>query len=117
MWSTWRSASSSVRPSPPSSGRWSTTSHHAANRRAHRGTLSGANYDSLAQAKEAGAPTINIGVFINNLISFVIVAVVLFMVIKAMNQLRRKQDEQDSPPPSREVQVLEEIRDVLVKRG
>jgi large conductance mechanosensitive channel len=47
----------------------------------------------------------------------VIVAVVLFMVIKAMNQLRRKQDEQDSPPPSREVQVLEEIRDVLVKRS
>ncbi|MGI8852307.1 MAG: large conductance mechanosensitive channel protein MscL [Methyloceanibacter sp.] len=80
-------------------------------------TLSGANYDSLSQAKEAGAPTINIGVFINNLISFVIVAVVLFMVIKAMNQLRRKQDEQDSPPPSREVQVLEEIRDVLVKRS
>jgi large conductance mechanosensitive channel len=80
-------------------------------------TLSGAHYDSLAQAKEAGAPTINIGVFINNLISFVIVAVVLFMVIKAMNQLRRKQDEQDTPPPSREVQVLEEIRDVLVKRG
>lgn len=80
-------------------------------------TLSGASYDSLAAAKQAGAPTINIGVFINNLISFLIVALVLFMVIKAMNQLRRKQDEQDSPPPSREVQVLEEIRDVLVKRG
>lgn len=80
-------------------------------------TLSGASYNSLAAAKQAGAPTINVGVFINNLISFLIVAVVLFMVIKAMNQLRRKQDEADTPPPSREVQVLEEIRDVLVKRG
>ncbi|MGV1014582.1 MAG: large conductance mechanosensitive channel protein MscL [Methyloceanibacter sp.] len=79
-------------------------------------TLSGAQYDSLAQAKEAGAPTINIGVFINNVISFAIVAVVLFMVIKAMNQLRRKQEDQPAPP-SREVQVLEEIRDALVKRG
>ena len=57
--------------------------------------------------------------FINNLISFLIVAFVLFMVIKAMNRLRRKQEEepQTEPPPSREVQLLEEIRDELVKRG
>jgi large conductance mechanosensitive channel len=81
--------------------------------------LSSASYDSLAQAKEAGAPTMNIGLFINAVISFTIVAFVLFMVIKAMNQLRRKQEEtpQTEPPPSREVQLLEEIRDALVKRG
>ena len=77
------------------------------------------HYDSLAQAKQAGAPTINFGVFINNVISFLIVAFVLFMVIKAMNRLRRKQEEepQTEPPPSREVQLLEEIRDALVKGG
>jgi large conductance mechanosensitive channel len=81
--------------------------------------LNGEDYASLAQAREAGAPTINIGVFINNVISFVIVAFVLFMVIKAMNQLRRKQEAAPAtePPPSREVQLLEEIRDELVKRG
>jgi large conductance mechanosensitive channel len=81
--------------------------------------LNGEHYESLAQAKQAGAPTINFGVFINNLISFLIVAFVLFMVIKAMNRLRRKQEEepQTEPPPSREVQLLEEIRDNLVKRG
>ncbi|MGH6831934.1 MAG: large conductance mechanosensitive channel protein MscL [Methyloceanibacter sp.] len=81
--------------------------------------LNGEHYESLAQAKEAGAPTVNFGVFINNLISFLIVAFVLFMVIKAMNRLRRKQEEepQTEPPPSREVQLLEEIRDNLVKRG
>jgi len=81
--------------------------------------LNGEHYGSLAQAKQAGAPTINFGVFINNLISFLIVAFVLFMVIKAMNRLRRKQEEepQSEPPPSREVQLLEEIRDALIKGG
>ncbi len=80
--------------------------------------LSSGDYQSLAQAREAGAPTINIGVFINNVISFMIVAFVLFMVIKAMNTLRRKQEEAPAtePPPSREVQLLEDIRNVLVKR-
>ena len=77
------------------------------------------DYPSLAAARQAGAPTINFGLFINNVISFLIVAFVLFMVVKAMNQLRRKQEEepQTEPPPSREVQLLEEIRDALVKRG
>jgi large conductance mechanosensitive channel len=81
--------------------------------------LSGGDYQSLAQAREAGAATINIGLFINAVISFTIVAFVLFMVVKAMNQLRRKQEEEPAkePPPSREVQLLEEIRDALVKRG
>ena len=81
--------------------------------------LNGEHYGSLAQAKQAGAPTVNFGVFINNVISFLIVAFVLFMVIKAMNRLRRKQkkEPQTEPPPSREVQLLEEIRDALVKGG
>ena len=82
-------------------------------------TLGGGSYDSLAQAREAGAATLNIGVFINNVISFVIVAVVLFLVIKAMNNLRRKQEEEPAtePPPSPEVQLLQQIRDALVKRA
>lgn len=81
--------------------------------------LSGGDYQSLAQAREAGAATINVGIFINSVISFAIVAFVLFMVIKGMNRLRRKQEEEPAtePPPSREVQLLEEIRDALVKRG
>ena len=81
--------------------------------------LNGEHYPSLAAARQAGAATINFGLFINNVISFTIVAFVLFMAIKGMNQLRRKQEEdpQSEPPPSREVQLLEEIRDVLVKRG
>ena len=78
--------------------------------------LNGEHYESLAQARQAGAPTLNFGVFINNVISFTIVAFVLFMVIKAMNQLRRKQEEEPAsePPPSQEVQLLQQIRDALV---
>ena len=81
-------------------------------------TLDGKSYVSLAQAREAGAPVIAFGTFINNVISFVIVAFVLFMVIKAMNKLRRKQEEEPAtePPPSREVVLLQDIRDALVKR-
>lgn len=81
--------------------------------------LNGEHYDSLAQARQAGAPTVNFGVFINNVISFMIVAFVLFMAIKGMNELRRKQEEEPAtePPPSQEVQLLQQIRDALVAGG
>jgi len=51
------------------------------------------------------------------LFSFLIVAFALFMVVKGMNQLRRKQEEEPAtePPPSREVELLQEIRHALVK--
>jgi len=102
--------------------------HHAAAGGRHRWrrfleyfiALNGQDYPSLAAAKQAGALTINFGLFINNVISFTIVAFVLFMAVKGMNRLRRKQEEEEpqtEPPPSREVQLLEEIRDELVKRG
>jgi large conductance mechanosensitive channel len=82
--------------------------------------LNGEHYASLAAARQAGAPTINIGVFINNVISFVIVAIVLFMIIKGMNHLRRKQaaepEGEKEVPPAPEIQLLTEIRDALVQR-
>ena len=65
--------------------------------------LNGEHYDSLAAARQAGAPTMNIGLFINNVISFVIVAFVLFMAIKAMNQLRRKQEEEPASEPAPQI--------------
>jgi large conductance mechanosensitive channel len=79
--------------------------------------LNGEHYDSLAQARQAGAPTINIGVFINNVLAYLLVTLALFMVIKAMNHLRRKQEVAPEVPPSQEVQLLQEIRDALVKGG
>lgn len=50
--------------------------------------LSG-SYDSLAKAKEAGAPTINYGMFVNTVIDFIIVAFVIFMIVKQMNRLKK----------------------------
>lgn len=81
--------------------------------------LSGGSYDSLRAAQDAGAATINVGVFINAVISFTIVAFALFLVVKGINQLKRKQEQEPekAPPPPREVQLLEEIRDALVKKA
>ena len=51
--------------------------------------LSGAEYTSLKAAKDAGAPTINYGLFLNTVIDFVIMAFVIFMLIKFMNKLQK----------------------------
>jgi large conductance mechanosensitive channel len=50
--------------------------------------LSGKDYSSLASAKAAGAATINYGLFLNTVIDFVIVALVIFLVVRAANQLQ-----------------------------
>src|ERR1700722_12531058 len=52
-------------------------------------SLSGTHYDSLAAAKAAGAPTINYGVFLNNLVDFLIVAFVIFLVVRQVNQWKK----------------------------
>ena len=79
--------------------------------------LGDGNYGTLAAAQEAGAATINWGVFINNLISFLIVAWVVFILVKAMNAAKRKEEEAPAAPaaPPREEILLEEIRDILAK--
>jgi len=59
--------------------------------------LGAAKYASLKAAKDAGAATINYGVFVNNVINLLIVAGVLFLVVKGMNALRR---EQHAPAPA-----------------
>ncbi|MDH3580804.1 MAG: large conductance mechanosensitive channel protein MscL [Hyphomicrobiales bacterium] len=81
-------------------------------------TLKGEDFETLKAAKDAGAVTLNLGLFINAVIAFVIVAFALFLLIKGMNNLKRKQEEkpEEAPPPPREVQLLEEIRDALAKR-
>ncbi len=80
--------------------------------------LSGGDYPSLAAAKEAGAATINIGVFLNNVISFLIVAWAVFFLVKGMNRLRRQHVEAPAEPPAppRQELLLEEIRDLLKAR-
>jgi len=81
--------------------------------------LGAGEFDSLKAAQEAGAPTINYGLFINAIISFVIVAWVLFLVVKGVNRLKKELEEEkaaepDAPPePSAEEKLLTEIRDLL----
>jgi large conductance mechanosensitive channel len=77
--------------------------------------LSGGDYATLAAAQEAGAATINYGIFLNNVLDFVIVAFAIFIVIRSMNKLKKRQEEkpEEAPKPSQEVQLLTEIRDSL----
>ncbi|QLG87830.1 large conductance mechanosensitive channel protein MscL [Chitinibacter bivalviorum] len=73
-------------------------------------------YETLKAAQDAGAVTLNFGLFFNSLISFTIVAFAIFMVVKAMNKLKREAE----PAPvvaetPEEIALLREIRDSLKK--
>ncbi|MDO5059266.1 MAG: large conductance mechanosensitive channel protein MscL [Neisseria sp.] len=76
-----------------------------------------AGYATLEAAKEAGAVTLNLGVFINTIISFLIVAAAIFCVVKAINSMKKAPAAEEEAPaePSEEVQLLREIRDSLKK--
>jgi len=52
-------------------------------------SLDGQTYESLAAAQEAGAATVNYGVFLNTVIDFIIVAFVIFLVVKAANRMKK----------------------------
>ena len=61
--------------------------------------------------------SINYGIFLNNIIDFLIVALCIFFVIKGMNTLKKKEEAapETPPPPSEEAVLLKEIRDLLKK--
>jgi large conductance mechanosensitive channel len=63
--------------------------------------LSGKSYASLAEAKAAGAATLNVGLFINTVIDFVLVAFAIFLLVKQVNRLKR-QSEVPAVPATRE---------------
>ncbi len=80
--------------------------------------LSMGKYESLEAAQKAGAPLVMYGQFINSIIKFLIVALVVFFLVKGVNRLRS--DEEDTiakapPEPAEEVLLLREIRDALKK--
>jgi len=72
---------------------------------------------SLGNDASDQAVTVNYGNFINNVISFLIVAFAVFMLVKGMNRLKREEEAKPAPPPppSDEVRLLTEIRDALAK--
>ena len=74
-------------------------------------------YATLADAQAAGAVTINYGVFLNTIINFLIVAFVIFLVIRQLNQMKKQEEAAPSPPPepTAEEKLLREIRDLLAE--
>ena len=69
--------------------------------------LSGKDYPSVAAAKAAGAATLNYGIFLNNIINFLIIAFVIFLLIKQINRLQEPGPaEPAGPDPQRELLML-----------
>jgi large conductance mechanosensitive channel len=79
--------------------------------------IDGKTYETLAKAKEAGAPVITYGVFINQIIEFFIIAACVFALVKIVNQIKRAPAPApaEPPAPTRTEVLLEEIRDALKK--
>ncbi len=71
-----------------------------------------------AAGEAVAAVTLNYGMFIQNVVDFVIIAFVIFLAIKGINQMNRKKEEAPAPPPgpSPTEKLLEEIRDLLKKQ-
>lgn len=77
-------------------------------------TLRGPHLPTLADAQKAGAVTINLGLFLNAVIQFVIIGFVIFWVVKGVNKLTVKHEAPAAPPaPPRSEVLLQEIRDLL----
>lgn len=81
--------------------------------------LDGVDYPSLAAAKEAGAPLLTYGNFIQAVVNFIIVAFAVFLIIKGVNKAKLKKEAEaaPAPPPAtpEDIQLLREIRDSLKK--
>lgn len=81
-------------------------------------TLKGPHLATLAEAQKAGAVTINIGLFLNTVIQFLITAMVIFWVVKALTRMHVREDATPAAPPapSKTEVLLEQIRDELAAR-
>ena len=79
-------------------------------------TLKGPSQPTLQAAQQAGAVTLNIGLFLNAVIQFLIVAFAIFWVVKLLTRLHVREEAKPSAPPKSEV-LLAEIRDLLAARG
>jgi large conductance mechanosensitive channel len=78
--------------------------------------LKGGGYTTLAEATKAGAITINYGLFLNAAISFLIVALVLFLIMRQINRFFVPKKTDPAPIPPEDVVLLREIRDLLKER-
>ncbi len=81
--------------------------------------LSGKTFESYEAAKTAGAAVLGYGAFIQSIITFLLIAWVVFLIIKAVNMAAKKKAEAPAPPPAptNEEKLLAEIRDLLAKQN
>ena len=79
--------------------------------------LDGNTYATLEEAQTAGAATLNYGNLLSVIVNFLIVAFCIFLVVKAMNKFKKKEEAKpaEEPKKSDEVLLLEEIRDLMKK--
>ncbi len=77
--------------------------------------LGARSFETLEAAKEAGTPVLAYGTFVQSLVDFVIIAFVIFIMVRSINNLRNKEEAKpaEPPKPSEEVVLLREIRDGL----
>jgi large conductance mechanosensitive channel len=76
-------------------------------------TLSGTPQPSLVAAKAAGTPTLNYGVFLQTVLDFLIVAFVIFMLVKQFNRFKKEAPSAPPAGPTNEEKLLMEIRDAI----
>jgi large conductance mechanosensitive channel len=79
--------------------------------------LGSGGYATRAEAEAAGAPIIKYGLFINTVLDFVIVAFVIFLIVRMMNKLKKKEEAAAPPGPTAEQRLLTEIRDAVRAQG
>ena len=78
--------------------------------------LGDGDYATLKAATDAGAPVLKYGVFANTVLDFVILAFIIFLMVRAMNRMKAAEPPPAAPGPTPDQQLLAEIRDVLKSR-
>ena len=78
--------------------------------------LSGGDYATLQEAVDAGAPVLKYGAFLNAVLDFVILAFIIFMMVRAMNKLKKAEPPPPPAGPTPDQVLLTEIRDALKNR-
>ncbi|PVX49377.1 large conductance mechanosensitive channel [Balneicella halophila] len=77
-------------------------------------TLDGSHYETLAAAQEAGAAVMSYGNFIQAIIDFILIGLVVYLILKAYDKTKKKEEAVPVAPPKEEI-LLTEIRDLLKK--
>ncbi len=78
-------------------------------------SLDGKSYASLAALEEAGAPAIKYGTFINDMIGFIILGFIIFLGVRKITAMQKKEEEAPAAP-AEDIVLLTEIRDAMVKK-